>query len=183
MKLDFVTSNSHKYEEISHYLQERGYQCRWVRMKYEEIQADTTEEVSMASLNALENLIDGPFFLEDTGLYIKSLNGFPGPYSSYVMKSIGNEGILKLLDGMPRDATFITVVSFRDQRGKHQFRGECKGGISMEMRGKSGFGYDPIFIPDGEKKTYAEMTLEEKNRNSHRIRAMESFLSYLQEKS
>ena len=98
-------------------------------MKYEEIQADTTEEVSMASLNTLENLIDGPFFLEDTGLYIKSLNGFPGPYSSYVMKSIGNEGILKLLDGMPRDATFLTVVSFRDHKGKHQFRGECKGGI------------------------------------------------------
>lgn len=179
MKLLFVTSNTHKYEEIKQYLAGEHIECRWKKMKYEEIQAETTDEVSMESLKILMNDIREPFFLEDTGLYIDALNGFPGPYSSYVFKTVGNEGILHLLHGKERGAAFVTVVSYYDGKNYFQFKGECRGAISKNIRGNTGFGYDPIFIPEGYDMTYAEMTIEEKNRTSHRIRAMEKFVAHL----
>jgi dITPase (EC 3.6.1.-) len=97
MKLKFLTSNMHKYNEISAFLGQLGIECQWVKMKYEEIQGESTEEISRDSAVKLSRQMGDKFFLEDTGLYINSLKGFPGPYSSYISKTIGNEGILDLL--------------------------------------------------------------------------------------
>ncbi len=179
MKLDFITSNKHKYEEIAAFLSGADVTCTWVKETYEEIQGDSTEEISWDSALKLSERRKDPFFLEDTGLYIDSLGGFPGPYSSYVAKTIGNRGILDLLVNREREATFLTVISYWNGMDILTFSGSLKGEISKSINGTTGFGYDPIFIPEGAGATLGEMDLPTKNRFSHRIRAMEKFLKYL----
>lgn len=182
MKLDFITSNKHKYEEISAYLSERHIECRWIHESYEEIQGDTTEEISRDSAMKLSRQRSEPFFMEDTGLYIHALKGFPGPYSSFVAKTIGNTGILKLMDNMERSANFLTVISYWDGKQIHSFEGSIDGEITNEIRGNNGFGYDPIFMPSGSKNTLGEMDISQKSRFSHRINALDKFLFYLKSK-
>lgn len=148
-------------------------------MKYEEIQADTTEEISQDSARKLISKIGAPFFIEDTGLYIISLRGFPGPYSSYVQSTLGNQGILLLMGGKDPTAFFLTVITYFDGKRLHQFPGKLQGKISSDARGEKGFGYDPIFIPAGHKMTLAEMSIEEKNKISHRSIAVREFLRFL----
>ncbi|MHA1506748.1 MAG: XTP/dITP diphosphatase [Candidatus Asgardarchaeia archaeon] len=177
--LKFVTSNEHKFDEVSSILGEVGIKVEWVKMKYVELQAPSIEEISRFSASYIRDkysLLN--FFIEDTGLFIESLNGFPGPYSSYVFKTIGNEGILKLMDGVVnRRASFKTALSYVDEDGKiWTFTSEVKGHISKELRG-DGWGYDPIFIPEGYKRTYAEMG-NDKNKVSHRRLAVLSFLNW-----
>ena len=180
--IKFVTSNEHKFQEIGRKLTLSGISIEWVKMAYEEIQADNTSDISMDSAEKLSREIHEPFFLEDTGLYIDSLNGFPGPYSSFVSRTIGNEGILKLLKGADRVARFITVITYWDGEGFHQFTGTLEGEISLEIKGSGGFGFDPIFIPSGQAKTLSDMSLDEKNSISHRSRALERFVSFLPRK-
>lgn len=122
-----------------------------------------------------------PLVLEDSGLYINALKGFPGPYSSYVFKKIGNEGILKLMRSVKdRTAKFVCVVAFAHPKyGIRLFKGEVKGKISLEVRGSKGFGFDPIFIPEGSNKTFGEMDINEKNMFSHRSKAFKQFFQWL----
>jgi XTP/dITP diphosphohydrolase len=176
--IKFVTSNEHKYKEISSIFSAHDIEIEWVKMKYEEIQADTTEEISLDSCKKLQSLIEGTFFMEDTGLYISSLKGFPGPYSSYVNSTIGNRGILSLL-GSERMAYFQTVISLSYRGSVYQFSSTLPGSISTEVRGKYGFGFDPVFIPEGEELTLAEMDPARKNTISHRRRAAEKLIDFI----
>ena len=175
----FVTSNQHKYNEISSIMQTGGFKVQWRKMKYREIQADTTAEISLDSAKKLAPLLEEEFFLEDTGLYIAALNGFPGPYSSYVQDTIGNSGILRLMDGSSRSAFFLTVITFYDGTDFHQFSGRLGGSIALEIAGKGGFGYDPIFIPEGESQTLGQLPESAKNSISHRRRAVTAFMEFL----
>lgn len=175
----FVTSNAHKFQEVREIMESSSIEVQWHEMQYEEIQADTTEEISRDSCIKLAKKIEGKFFLEDTGLYIDPLNGFPGPYSSFVQKTIGNKGILRLLHNNGRNARFLTVISYWNGKDVIQFRGELEGKISYTERGSTGFGYDPIFIPDGYEKSLSEMTPAEKNGISHRSTALKKFMDYL----
>lgn len=129
----------------------------------------------MNSAEALFKKMKKPLIVEDSGLFIQSLNGFPGAYSAWVQKKIGNSGILKLLAGSPdRSAYFKSCVAYADRRGVRKFCGEVRGSICGMERGKGGFGYDPIFVPEGWTKTFAESeTL--KNRLSHRTNAFTAF--------
>ena len=170
----FVTSNRHKYEEARKIIP--GIEM--LSISYPEIQADTLEEVAKFGVEYLKDRIDEKFFIEDSGLFIKSLHDFPGVYSSYVFRTIGNDGILKLMKGIEkREAYFKAIVAFYDG-SLHIFEGICHGKISYEKRG-SGFGYDPIFIPAGSDKTFGEMEKEEKNAFSHRGRAIRKLAEYL----
>jgi XTP/dITP diphosphohydrolase len=106
------------------------------------------------------------------------LNGFPGPYSAYVFRKINCNGILRLMHGARnRNAVFISAVGFCDKNTVKVFKGECMGKISEESRGEQKFGYDPIFIPDTEKKTFAEDE-EMKARVSHRKKSFERFCKW-----
>lgn len=174
----FVTHNVHKFQEMRHIFNKRGLQLQWKNIEYLEIQGDTTDVISMQSCRDLAGKIEPPFFLEDTGIYIDALNGFPGPYSSYVIEKIGLNGILSLLSE-DRGAEFVTVITLFDGKNFAQFTGTLRGRIAMEPEGNSGFGYDPIFIPDGFTKTLSEMMPEEKNTISHRYRAADKLISYL----
>ncbi len=176
MKIRFVTGNPGKLREARATLP-----CRVVQhdVGYPEIQADTLREVARFGMDWLHTRIDGPFILEDAGLFVHGLDGFPGVYSSYVYGTIGNEGLLQLLeDATGRAATFRSVVGLDDGE-QHLFTGECHGSIATSMRGERGFGYDPVFTPDGSDLTFAEMTQAEKNRYSHRGSAVRKLARYL----
>jgi XTP/dITP diphosphohydrolase len=173
----FVTSNRHKYEEIKKII---GYNMEMVSIPYPEIQADSLEKVAKYGVEYLKDKIEGNFFIEDSGLFIKALNGFPGVFSSYVFKTIGNEGIIKLMKGMEdREAEFISVIAYYDGK-THIFKGICRGKIAKEIRGNKGFGYDPIFIAEGSNKTFGEMEMEEKNKYSHRGKSTKMLKNFLE---
>ncbi len=177
MEVKFVTSNKNKYHEVASIGRVYGIDVKWIEREYLEPQGDSLEEIAKISAEILAKNIDPPFFIEDSGLFIKALNGFPGVYSSYVFKTIGNEGILKLMkDVDERDAYFVCVVAYHDGESVKTFVGEVKGQISNEIRGIHGFGYDPIFEVNG--KTFAEIG-DRKNEISHRRKAFEKFFRWL----
>lgn len=175
----FVTSNEHKFHEVSLFMKKEGLELKWEKRKYVEIQGEDTDKISLDSALRLKNEIEGDFFLEDTGLYIDALSGFPGPYSSYVASTIGNYGILNLLHGKIRDAYFTTVITYCNESNCMQFEGFLRGKISESVSGSEGFGFDPIFIPEESDVTLAEMTAEEKNNISHRSRALMKMIDYI----
>ena len=177
MKVYFVTSNEGKFREVKEIGKKYGIEIDWIRREYLEPQGSDLEEIAKISAQLLAEEIREPFFLEDSGLFIEALKGFPGPYSSYVFKTIGNEGILKIMNGVEdRRAYFLAVIAFWDGEKVLTFKGRVDGRIATEMRGDKGFGFDPIFEYNG--KTFAEMG-EEKNEVSHRRQALESFFEYL----
>jgi XTP/dITP diphosphohydrolase len=177
-----VTSNKGKYVEYKEMMERAGLDLELKLMSYPEEQLDTIEEVAEKSMSYLKGVIKGDFLIDDSGLFIESLRGFPGVYSSYVNRTLGNGGILKLMEGIrDRNAEFKTCIAYYD--GKvNLFVGRTKGAISEKMRGSNGFGFDPIFIPEGEDKTYAEMTTESKNSLSHRSKAASALLEFLKKK-
>ena len=174
----FVTSNVHKFQEARRILSE--YKIATAKLKVEalEIQDDSLENIAkFSALDAVRNC-GLPVFVEDAGLFIEALGGFPGPYSKYVYHTVGLGGILKLMkDVTDRSAHFKSVVAFATpDKEPICFVGKVEGKISLQEQGASGFGYDPIFMPlEGEGRTFAEMTAKEKNRYSHRGNALRKF--------
>ena len=175
------TSSDHKYMEALEVLAEYGVTLERLNIERVEIQADDPELIAEYSLKVLE--VDIPILIEDAGLYIDKYFGFPGPYSSYALRTIDNEGILKLLEGEEeRGARYLSAVAFRDGDTSVTFTGEVVGRIATEMRGTNGFGYDPIFIPEeGDGRTFGEMSAAEKARISHRARAFRKLGEWLRE--
>lgn len=182
--LHFMTSNDGKHREVKAALEPLGMTVHRTDIEYPEVQADTLEEVAFFAMDHLKEEMEGDFLIEDSGLFIEPLGGFPGVYSAYVLRTIGNRGILRLLEGRgegDRGATFRSCFGiFTTSGGAKVVSGECKGTISIEVRGKGGFGYDPIFVPEGDERTFAEMAVEEKNAVSHRGRALKALLRLLE---
>ena len=181
MKIFFVTSNRGKVKEAKTFLEPLGIKVKQLKITYPEIQADSLEEVVKFGIEWLKDRVPKYFFIEDSGLFIEALNGFPGVYSAYIYKTIGLEGILKLMENAKnRRAYFKSVIGYYDG-DIHMFTGVVHGVISEEKKGTHGFGYDPIFTPDGYNKTFAEMTTDEKNAISHRGKALKEFHRWLKE--
>lgn len=182
-KFFFITGNKGKVFEANQKFSKIKIKLVQKNLGYPEIQADTLREVADFGLDYINKDLVPPFFLEDAGLFIDSLNGFPGVYSAYVYHTIGCPGILKLLKDQnisQRKAVFKSVYALMDKNGeKHFFVGEAHGEIITKMRGANGFGYDPIFRPKGSDKTFAEMDVSEKNLFSHRGKALDELKRYL----
>ncbi len=174
--LRVVTHNEGKAREFAHAL--RGLPWTVVRedREYQEVQADTLDEVAVASARWLldEGAVPPPFVLEDAGLFVDGLSGFPGVYSAYVYRTVGCAGLLRLMEGREdRSARFESRVALAMADGTVEVvAGTCHGRLSTEERGSGGFGFDPVFVPEGEVRTFAEMPLEEKDGLSHRGRAL-----------
>ncbi|WP_440059025.1 RdgB/HAM1 family non-canonical purine NTP pyrophosphatase [Thermogladius sp. 4427co] len=165
----FVTDNRHKFEEVKPIAVEYGFKLSMLPGVKLEIQSDNIEEVSRKSAIIAYLLTGRNVLVEDAGLFIRALNGFPGPYSNYVFRTIGIRGVLKLLeDAWDRSACFKSVATVVYDRFIVVESGEVCGTITREPRGDKGFGFDPIFIPEGSDKTFGEMSIDEKNRFSHR---------------
>lgn len=153
----------------------RGITIRRLDFHYREIRSDNLEEVARDAVLAAFELCRAPVFVEDAGLFIDALNGFPGTYSGWVQKKLGNAGILKLLEGeADRSARFEAVIAYHDGFRVSCFAGRCDGDISDMERGRGGFGFDPIFVPRGHPQTFAE-NIELKNNLSHRYKSLLEF--------
>ena len=177
----FVTNNIYKFHEARIVLSEFKIATAMLRIKTIEIQDDSLQNIVKAKAVDATRNCSLPLLVEDAGLFIEALNGFPGPYSSYVYRTIGTRGVLKLMESVEkRDAYFQSVVAFSSPEEVLKcFHGKVKGKISREELGSSGFGFDPIFEASGcGKKTFAEMTTNEKNEYSHRAEALRKFANW-----
>lgn len=183
--LYFITSNNGKYKEVATKLIEANIRVIQKNLGYPEVQANSLEDVVNFGVNYVKEKFDKPFIIEDSGIFIKHLNDFPGVYSADVYYKIGCKGILRLMEDVKknRDAYFKSVIAYTNSDKEiYIFSGDCKGMIGFEESGSNGFGYDPIFIPNGEKITFAEMAVDEKNRFSHRGNSLNKLLEFLKEK-
>jgi XTP/dITP diphosphohydrolase len=175
----FVTSNSHKVSEANMIGQMFGVSFSQVNLMYPEIRSDSVRAVAEEGAKYVYEKLKRPIIVEDSGLYIEALNGFPGAYSGLVYKMLGFQGILKLMDGLKeRKAQFVSAVGYCDKDALEVFEGVADGTITEEPRGKSGFAYDPIFEPIGGKKTFAE-DHKHKNEVGHRRKSIELLCRYL----
>lgn len=172
--LFFVSSNDHKYLEAKKILHEFGITLGFLKSDLEEIQSNALDEIALRKAKYAFSKFKRSVIIEDDGLFIDSLKGFPGSYSSYVFKTIGNDGILNLLKNN-RKAKFVSIITYCDKSILQSFDGKLDGTISRSQKGK-GWGYDPIFIPKNSKKTFAEMN--DKNNFSHRYKALKKFSNW-----
>jgi XTP/dITP diphosphohydrolase len=167
----FVSTNPGKFREVREVLRPYGVRTRWRRRELPEPQAADLAAVLAAKLDAVRDL-RGYVVVEDSGLFIPSLHGFPGVYSAHFLDIWGFEPIFELLRHRDRAAYFETVAGLQHGRRRWTFVGRVTGRIARAAAGSGGFGYDPIFIPDGWDRTFAEGSPEEKNEISHRARAV-----------
>jgi XTP/dITP diphosphohydrolase len=177
----FVTSNPGKAREAAEIL---GEDVERVDYDYAEIQSDSLAEIAAEGARRAYDELGEPCFVDDSGLFVESVDGFPGPYSSYVYSTLGVEGVLRALEGTEdRSARFDCAVAYHDGEEVHTFEGTVRGRVTSEPRGDGGFGYDPVFEvkKDEENRTFAEMPPEEKNAVSHRRRAFEAFADWYQQ--
>ncbi len=175
MELYFATSNKSKFAEAAEFFKPLDVTLKHFPFEYREIRSDSLEEIARDAVAAARKRCRMPVFVEDSGLFIDALNGFPGTYSAWIQKKLGNQGILKLMaDASERSAVFEACIAYHDGASVTTFRGRCPGSIGPEERGEGGFGYDPIFVPQGEDQTFAE-NKELKNKLSHRYKSLLEF--------
>ena len=176
-ELFFASSNENKFQEAERILTNLGVKVNFSKTTLEEIQSSSLSEIAEQKAISAYELIQKPVIIEDDGLFIDSLNGFPGPYSSYVYDTIGNKGIMNLLENSEfRDAKFVSIIAYLGgSDGVKLFESSIPGKISSAIE-KGGWGYDPIFIPDGESKTYANVS--DKDKLSHRAASLKKFSSW-----
>ncbi|MEM6630623.1 MAG: RdgB/HAM1 family non-canonical purine NTP pyrophosphatase [Bacteroidota bacterium] len=184
----FGTNNPHKLKEIREIL--HGVHSIY-SLKEQGIDQDVEETEDSLEGNALLKaktyfqLSQLPCFADDTGLEVEALGGAPGVYTARYAgpECIAENNIRKLLKELGanpnREARFRTVISFFDGKEAYSFEGIVEGSIAFAPKGDKGFGYDPVFIPEGESRSFAEMLAEEKHKISHRGRALEKFVSFL----
>lgn len=195
MKLILATHNPHKVIEMSSLLgADSGYEI--LSLDDLEIQEDIEETATTFEGNAalkaewIATLTGHLALADDSGIEIRALNNEPGIYSARYLGektpyTIKNQIILERLEGqLDRFAQYVSVVAIAQPHQPTQtFRGEMKGQIALEAKGQGGFGYDPIFVPDGHQRSLAELTLEEKNAISHRGQSLRLALAYLKGRS
>ncbi len=172
MKLKVITSNPGKVKEYQKSFEDMGVEMEHLHLPYDEIQTSELEEVVRKGMDEIRSKGVRDFIIDDSGMFVNALKGFPGVYSAYGQRTIGNKGVLKLMEGMEdRSAVFKCCIGCDIDGRTIIVTGECPGYILDSERGDEGFGYDPIFSPDG-KRSFAEIGIEEKNRISHRGNAV-----------
>ena len=172
--LTLVTSNPHKAKEVAAFFG-GSVEISHVALDIPELRSDDIQEIAREKARyAYDRIHQLPLMVDDTAFFIDALNGFPGPYAAYVLSTIGNTGILRLMEGArDRNARFTTAIAFADETGIFVFSGTISGRIIPEPRGVRVRVPTLIFEVDG--KTLAEIPLEEKSAISHRARALTSF--------
>lgn len=187
MRICFATNNQHKLEEVRQILGDRFELISLKEAGFEgEIPEthETLEENSLEKAQYVYDRIQIPVFSDDSGLEVESLDGKPGVHSAhYAGTRDAAANMAKVLTELGsnknRSAQFRAVVTYIDQSGHFQFEGIVEGSLTESVQGKDGFGYDPIFIPQGYENTFAELSAEIKNGISHRKRSVEKLAKHL----
>ena len=175
MAIYLATSNKEKLREFEEIL---GFNLKQIELDLDEIQAVEVEKVVEHKTKQAFDKIKKPVITEDTGLYFEAWNGLPGALIKLFDETVGYANLCELL-GENRKAKAQTIVGYFDGKNYRSFIGEISGKIAPSPKGKTGFGWDIIFIPDGYEKTFAEMKPEEKNKISMRKIALEKFKEFL----
>ena len=175
----FATGNKGKAREAQQIL---GIPIEITEIELDEIQSLDLKKIVGHKLKQAFDNVKSPVIVDDVALKLDIWNGFPGPFVKYlhVASNGNNELILRMLENETnRNGTLVATIGYHDGRNAHFFTGEIRVTIATEERGKNGWGLDPILIPEGFNKTYAEMSEEEKNSDSHRRRALKNFKEFL----
>ena len=176
-KIVFATTNENKISEASEILR---IEIIPKELKIDEVQTLDPIECVKKKAEAAYRAGKTPILVEDTSLFFDAWGQLPGVFIDYFMKSLGNEGILRVLSGEKnRSARAQTSLCYFDGKKAVVTKGEVKGKIATKIKGGQGFGWDPIFIPQGKNKTFAEMPSEEKNSLSMRKIALEALKTKL----
>lgn len=171
MEVTLITGNRGKALEFEKLL---GFPILFKKVPLTEIQSTDVAEVARAKALEAYGILGTPVLVDDTGFELIAWNGMPGALIAWFLDCVGNQGILKMADGFDdRRVTVTTALGYADANGAQVFLGRLGGELATEERGDNGFGYDPIFVPDGSALTFAEMTSEEKNTVSMRKRAVD----------
>jgi non-canonical purine NTP pyrophosphatase (RdgB/HAM1 family) len=178
-KITFITGNPEKAAQLKRHL---DYEVDHKKLDVHEIQSLDLEEVATYKAQEAYRLLKSPVLVEDTALTFKALGSLPGPLVRWFLESLGNDGIVKLLDGYD-DRAVVAQVCFAlcDENGIKIFKGSTEGTVSPEPRGEKGFGWDPIFIPKGHEETWGEMDVDQQKETSMRRIALKKLQSYLYE--
>ncbi len=191
MQICFASNNENKVKEIRSLLGDSFFIVGLSEIGCNEELAETQDTLEGNALQKAEyvfNKFNTPCFADDTGLEVEALNGTPGVYSARYagLQRNSNDNMALLLSNLVnqsnRKAQFKTVITYMDKDGPHSFIGIIKGVITDQPIGTQGFGYDPVFIPEGSEKTFGQMSLEEKNQYSHRAKATAQLVSFLKER-
>ncbi len=190
IKIVFATNNQHKLNEIRHSIDKKFSVVSLKEMNIQEEIPETQVSIEGNAIQKARYILENygiNCFADDTGLEVNALNNRPGVYSSrYTGPECSSEkNIAKLLEELKnchdRSARFRTVIAYAEPGNTYTFEGIAEGNISVEPFGNDGFGYDPVFIPKGYERTFAEMTLDQKNAISHRAKALKKFIHFLNE--
>jgi len=182
MKIVFITTNKFKFEEVGGILKDYPIELEQLSIEYEEDHDSSIEEIARSAAKKLSTEINKPIILEDTGLFFKAYEGFPGALPKFVFNTLGYKGIFKLIEGESRKAYFKTVAAYCEpNEDPVLFSGTMRGEITDEIYNKDqeAMPYDRIFIPEGKSKTISDMTLQEKNSLSQRAEAFKKFGEYI----
>jgi XTP/dITP diphosphohydrolase len=168
-----VTQNAHKYQEARRILDPFGLEIRRLASPKTEIQSTNLGEIAKFAAEEAAKKHNRRVLVEDSGLFVSVLNGFPGPFSSYVHDTIGVEGLLRLMSRQTRREAYFqaSLALASPQDSSQEFSGKVHGTISHKSVGTNGFGFDPIFIPTGTRKTFAQGGSQFKDKYSHRATA------------
>lgn len=178
MKLFLVTSNRHKFDKIAQAL---GYPLQQIDLDLLEIQTTKVADVIEHKVKEAYRLVGKPVLVEDTGLRFEAWNGLPGALIRWFLTSVGNDGICKMLEGFAnRQAVAESCIGFYDGTNFAAFSATVSGLITQTPRGNNGFGWDPIFQPDGSQKTFAEFAAGEVLRVDMRHDAAMQMRGYLE---
>jgi len=177
--MKMVTTNKGKFKETREIAKKYGVELTQLALDLPEIRA-TLEEIVVDKARQAYEAVGEPVVCDDSGLFIDGLNDFPGEFSKFVLGKLGNSGILRLMPPTRRGAEFRCAACYFDGKNYVVKIGIAKGKIIHEERGSSGFGFDPIFLPEGNDKTFAE-DFDFKMKVSHRISAFNQLFSFLSE--
>ncbi len=175
----FASTNHDKFREVQSILSSYGITVTFAKASLVEIQSESLEEIAANKAKSAFEKVSRQVIVEDDGLFVDILGGFPGQYSSYVFRTIGNKGLLRLLDGSEgkaRAASFVSAIAYSDGKQNIVFVGQSKGMIAMEPAGE-GWGYDPVFIPENSSLTFGQLGAR-KSEFSHRRHALDKFAAW-----
>lgn len=176
-KILVATGNKGKVQEFSDILQ---IPLEFIDIDIDEVQSMNLAYVSKRKTEEAFKILKKPVITDDVGVFIEVWNNFPGPFVKYANQIMGLKKILELLKNEKnRNVIVKSAVSYHDGKKIHTFIGEVKGTLALEERGSDGWGFDPVIIPEGEIKTYAEMGHQNKNKLSHRRKALDKLREFL----
>ncbi len=182
MRVYFVTGNSMKFNEAKSILSGHGVEVVQKKLDIDEVQDKDPAKVSRLKAKLAYNVLKEPLLVEDTGLCIESMNGYPGTLVKHFFSAMGPQGLVRYLDGKDRTADAVTVVSYCDSEGNvTSFEGRTSGRISETVKAGYDFAWDVIFVPNGYEKTYSELGMKEKNEISQRSKAVRKFAEWIKQ--